>query len=215
MDGNRRWAREQGLPSVEGHRAGAEKLYDVAEWAYDAGVKELTLYTFSTENWQRSEEEVSYLMQLLEHFFSSELDRLIERGARIRIIGDRSRAPERTQQILQEAEEKTKNGTKGTLIFAFSYGGRAEILAAVNKVLAEGTKEVSEEEFSRALWSAGLSDPDLIIRTGGERRLSGFLTWQSVYSELFFTDTKWPALTKEEFLSILEEFGSRERRRGT
>jgi len=214
MDGNRRWAKEKGLPTLEGHRAGAEKIFEVAEWANEAGVEEIILYTFSTENWNRAEEEVSYLMKLAEHLFTKELARFESAGVRIRFIGDRARASTRIQEVMREAEERTKDGQKATLVFAFSYGGRLEILTAVNELLKEGKQSVTEEEFENALWSAGLKDPDLILRTGGDHRLSNFLPWQSVYSELFFTNTKWPDLSREEFNSILSEFSERERRHG-
>lgn len=214
MDGNRRWAKERGLSTMEGHKAGAEKIFELAEWAYGAGIEEVILYTFSTENWNRAEEEVGYLMRLAEKLFTEQLPRFKEAGVRLRFIGDVSRASTRIQNVIRSAEEETKEGTGGTLVFAFSYGGRPEILAAVNHLLAEGKRTVTEEEFSRALWSTGLKDPDLILRTGGERRLSNFLPWQSVYSELFFTDTKWPDLSKEAFDAVLLEYGERERRHG-
>jgi undecaprenyl diphosphate synthase len=214
MDGNRRWAKERGLPTLEGHRAGAEKLFELARWASDAGIDQVTVYAFSTENWNRTKEEVGYLMALFEHLFEKEAERFVEAGVRLRFIGDLSLASARIQEVIREAEERTKEGTKGTLVFAFSYGGRPEILAAVNTLLKEGKQEVDEASFREALWSKGLLDPDLILRTGGERRLSNFLLWQSAYSELFFTDTKWPDLTKEEFDRVLKEYGERERRHG-
>lgn len=214
MDGNRRWARERGLPTLEGHRAGAQKLFDVAAWAQEAGIEEVTLYAFSTENWSRDPEEVSYLMELFVDLFAKELERFAAAGARIRFIGERERASDAIRAAMEEAEARTKEGDKGTLVFAFSYGGRAEILAGVNRLLQEGREEVDEASFAASLWSAGLLDPDLILRTGGEQRLSNFLTWQSVYSELFFTDTKWPDLSKEAFSDILAQYGARERRRG-
>jgi len=214
MDGNRRWAKARGLSSAEGHRAGAEKLFELAQWAQEAGIEEITLYAFSTENWSRSQEEVGYLMKLAERLFTERLGRFIDAGVRVRFIGDRTLASERLQGVMREAEEETCGGEKGIIVFAFSYGGRAEILAAVNKLLSEGASSVDEAAFKDAMWSAGLLDPDLVIRTGGERRLSNFLPWQSVYSELFFTDTKWPDLSKEEFASILAEYSSRERRQG-
>lgn len=214
MDGNRRWAKERGLPTLEGHKAGAEKIFELAEWANASGVTEVILYAFSTENWNRAEEEVGYLMRLAETLFTEQLSKFKESGVKLRFVGDLSRASERIQNVMQTAEEETKSGTKGTLVFAFSYGGRPEILAAVNTLLKEGKESVNETEFSDALWSAGLLDPDLILRTGGERRLSNFLPWQSVYSELFFTDTKWPDLTKEEFDAVLAEYQERERRHG-
>lgn len=214
MDGNRRWAKERGLPTLEGHRAGAEKIFEFAAWAHEAGVEEMILYAFSTENWERKEEEVTYLMRLAETLFTRELARFKDAGVKLRFVGDLARASARLQEVMRRAAEETRTGENGTLVLAFSYGGRPEILAAVNRLLREGRQDVSEEQFSDALWSAGLLDPDLILRTGGERRLSNFLPWQAVYSELFFTDTKWPDLGKEEFDQILLEFSERERRHG-
>lgn len=214
MDGNRRWAKERGLPSLEGHRAGLTKVRDVVSWAHAAGVEEVTLYAFSTENWNRAPEEVAYLMELFELGFKEYFDELVQEGGRIRFVGERGRLPKKLQALMDEAEERSKDGKKGTLVIALSYGGRAEILAGVNRLLAEGKASATEEEFKDALWSAGLHDPDLIIRTGGDQRLSNFLTWQSAYSELHFTDTKWPDLGKEELDKILADFGSRERRHG-
>ncbi|MES2931759.1 MAG: polyprenyl diphosphate synthase [Patescibacteria group bacterium] len=214
MDGNRRWAKERGLETLEGHKAGAEKIFEIVRWAHEAEVQEVILYAFSTENWNRAEEEVGYLMRLAGKLFTEQLPRFKESGAKLRFIGDLSRASERIQSMIKKAEEETKDGAKGTLVFAFSYGGRPEILAAINELLKEGKESVGEEEFSGTLWSAGLLDPDLILRTGGERRLSNFLPWQSVYSELFFTDTKWPDLSREEFDAVLAEYHERERRHG-
>lgn len=214
MDGNRRWAKERNLPTLEGHKAGVEKIFELAEWANEANIEEIILYAFSTENWNRAEEEVGYLMRLAEKLFIEQLHTFKESGVKLRFVGDLSRASERIQSVMKHAEEETKDGVKGTLAFAFSYGGRPEILAALNKLLQEGKHTVSEEDFSNALWSAGLLDPDLILRTGGERRLSNFLPWQSVYSELFFTDTKWPDLSKQEFEAVLQEYQERERRHG-
>lgn len=214
MDGNRRWAKSRGLPTLEGHKAGAEKIFELADWAHAAGVEEVILYTFSTENWQRAEEEVGYLMRLAEHLFTEELGRFEKAGVRVRFIGDLSRASDRIQSVMKEAEARTKDGTNGTIVFAFSYGGRPEILAAVNRLLSEGKGSVDEEGFKDAMWSAGLLDPDLILRTGGDHRLSNFLPWQSVYSELFFLDTMWPDLSKEEFDGVLAAFRERERRHG-
>lgn len=214
MDGNRRWARENGLPTMEGHRQGLDKIRELVKWAQEAGVHEVILYAFSTENWKRSLDEVSYLMDLFEFAFGKWMDELIKEEIQIRFIGDASQAPEKVRKVMKETEEKTASGTKGVLAVAFSYGGRAEILDAVNTLLAHKKEHVTEEEFKNTMWSKGLADPDLIIRTSGEKRLSNFLTWQSVYSELFFTDTKWPAFTQEEFNAILAEYASRERRHG-
>lgn len=215
LDGNRRWAKERGLPSLEGHRAGFNKVRELVEWAADSGIGTVFIYAFSTENWNRAPEEVSYLMQLFADAFSgSFIDDMVKRNGRIVFIGDRTRVPSVLTQKMREAEERTKSGTGGTLVVCLSYGGRAEIVAAANALIREG-KEVDEEQFARALWSSSLPDPDIIIRTGGDQRLSNFLSWQSAYSELFFTQTKWPDFSKEEFKQIISEFHSRERRRGT
>lgn len=214
MDGNRRWARERGLSTKEGHRAGLEKIKDLVSWSRDAGVQEIILYTFSTENWNRSEEEVSYLMELFEFAFGTWLHEIAEQGVQIKFMGERSRPSARIVKMMEEMEGKTARNKKGTLVIAFSYGGRQEIVAAVNQLLAEKKTQVTEEELQEYMWSAGISDPDLIIRTSGEQRLSNFLPWQSVYAELFFTKTHWPDFSKKEFNSILEEYASRERRRG-
>jgi undecaprenyl diphosphate synthase len=214
MDGNRRWAKEKNLPSIEGHRAGLEKIKEVMKWAQDAGIREVTIYTFSTENWNRSREEVGYFMELFEFAFHTWLEEVIKEGIRVRFIGERVRVSEKILKLMEKTEQESNQGEKGTLVVAFSYGGRLEILEAVNKLITEGKGSVTEEEFSAAMWNAGLRDPDLIIRTGGEKRLSGFLTWQSVYSELFFVDEMWPAFTKEHFDAVLAEYSSRERRHG-
>jgi undecaprenyl diphosphate synthase len=216
LDGNRRWAKERGLPSLEGHRRGFENVRSLLEWSREEQIKTLYIYAFSTENWNRSPEEVSYLMKLFAEAFSGKfVDEAVHNGLKIVFLGDRTPIAPGLLAEMEKTEERTKEGGVGTLAVCLSYGGRAEILAGVNKLLAEGAAPKSEEEFKQALWGANLPDPDLIIRTGGEKRLSGFLAWQSVYSELFFVDTKWPDFSKEEFLEILEEYHSREQRRGT
>ncbi len=214
LDGNRRWAKENGLPQLEGHRRGMEKVKDILRWARAAGVKEVCVYAFSTENWNRSPEEVSYLMNLFEEFCDRWADELKNEGGRLRFVGERARFSETLQSKMEQAEAETKDGTGPTLIVALSYGGRAEIVAGVNRLLQEGATQVTEASFEKSLWSAGMEDPDIIIRTGGEHRLSNFMMWRSAYSELFFTDTKLPAFTKEEFDAILAEYATRDRRRG-
>lgn len=214
MDGNRRWAKARGLPTLEGHRQGYEKLKETVRWVKDAGIGCLVVYAFSTENWNRTAEEVSYLMDLIRLVFTQELKQLKKDGIRIRCVGDRSRFSKDIQELMENAERQTAAGDGPTLALALSYGGRPDILNAVNKLLASGAKNVTERDFSDALWTKDIPDPDLIIRTGGEKRLSGFLTWQSVYSELFFVDTYLPDFSKEEFQGILAEFNKRERRMG-
>ncbi len=216
MDGNRRWAQAHGLPTLQGHEKGFEKLKEVLGWGQARGIRHLVVYAFSTENWGRAEEEVSYLMNLIRRVFarqSKELEEIKERGGRLRFIGDRGRFAPDIQEVLAHAEEETKRG-ECTLWIGLSYGGRPEIVAAVNKLLEEGRESVGEEDINNALWSAGMPDPDLIIRTSGEQRLSGFLPWQSVYSELFFTKTYWPDFSEDELDGILAEYAARERRRG-
>ncbi len=214
MDGNRRWAKAKGLPALEGHRRGYEKTHEVLLWASKLGVRYLILYAFSTENWSRTKEEVGYLMGLLHLLLSRDVTRIAKEGYRIRCIGERGRFSPDLQKLMNGAEELTAKNTGTMLVLALSYGGRAEILAGVRKILCGKKTEITETDFSSSLWSAGIPDPDMIIRPGGEKRLSGFLTWGSVYSELFFTDTKWPDFSLEEFQAMLAEFGTRERRIG-
>ncbi len=214
MDGNRRWAKENGLSAYEGHSEGYKKLKEVMGWAREAHIPHVVIYAFSTENWQRSEEEVNYLMQIFRFILKNEIKKMIDEGMRVRFIGDTIRFSDDIRKMMKEMETQTAVTYDTTLHLAMSYGGRAEIVAGVNALLTEGVTTLTEKSFSEKLWSHAMPDPDLIIRTGGEKRLSNFLPWQSVYSELFFTDTKWPAFTKEEFDAILAEFSTRERRRG-
>ena len=214
MDGNRRWAKAKGLSSFEGHHAGFKKMQEVLRWVRAAGIPNVAAYAFSTENWNRSKEEVAYLMKLFRSILTDELEEFVKERVRIRFVGDRSRFSADMQTLMDRAEAKTCGAYDFTLYLLLSYGGRAEIVAATNKLLTEGKPEVSEEDFRKALWAPDMPDPDLIIRTSGEQRLSSFLPWQSVYSELFFTKTLWPDFSKEEFKMMLDEFSNRERRHG-
>lgn len=213
MDGNRRWARERGLPSLMGHKKGAEVMRECIRWADGAGISTLYFYAWSTENWNRSPEEVSYIMDLMRSELKSAMDEIKKKNGKVRFLGERERMAPDIQEMMNRWEEETKEGTR-TVAFCISYGGRAEILAAIKKAVASGKAPESEEEFKMLMWSAGIPDPDIIIRTSGEERLSGFLTWEGVYSELFFTKTYWPAFTKEEFMTILKEYEARDRRKG-
>lgn len=217
IDGNRRWAKGKGKPSLEGHRAGFAKLKECFLWAKEKEIKNAIVYAFSTENWKRSEEEVSYLFDLLRQAFSEEKKFWQDENIKLRFIGQRERLSEDLQKSLSEAEEETKGNSAFTAVIAISYGGRAEILEAARK-FTRAPKEVQdnidENSFNQFLWTTNIPDPDLVIRTGGEKRLSNFLLWQITYSELFFSDTLWPDFSKEEFLKILEEFGERDRRHG-
>lgn len=213
MDGNRRFAREQGLETIAGHVAGKDKLIEVMRWSKKAGVKHLVVYAFSTENWQRSEAEVAGLLGLFSQGIK-ELKVESKKEFAVRFIGRQKDFSSELQAEMQHLENDTALGDdKLTLWIALSYGGRAEIVEAVN-LAVKGGEVVTEESFAKLLWSADMPDPDLIVRTGGEVRLSNFLPWQSVYSELHFTPTNWPAFTKEEFNSILETYAARERRKG-
>lgn len=215
MDGNRRWAKEQGLPTLKGHEQGFEKLKEVTRWTKDRSIRHIIIYGFSTENWNRAPEEVEYLMNIIRRVFgkdSKELNRIKEQDGRLRFVGQRERFAPDIQEILTHAEEATAQGAY-TLWIALSYGGRAEILYAAEALQKSG-EPVTEESFAKYLWTADMPDPDIIIRTSGEERLSGFLPWQGVYSELFFTKTYWPAFSEAEFDAILAEYALRERRHG-
>jgi undecaprenyl diphosphate synthase len=216
MDGNRRWAKNKGMPALKGHHAGGETLKKVVGFAKEIGIKHIIFYTFSTENWKRSPEEVSYLIGLIVEFLKSELDYFDKEGGVLHYAGDLSRFSSDLRKILEEAKEKTSKNNGPHVYFALNYGGRQEILSAVKKIVSENPKleDITEEYFSRHLDTFPMPDPDIIIRTSGEMRLSGFLPWQGVYSELFFTKTLWPDFSKEEFLQIVEEYSNRDRRMG-
>lgn len=214
MDGNRRWARARGLPTLEGHRQGFAKIEELMHWSKVAGIEEVTLYAFSTENWNRSEEEVTYLLELFKEAFDSGLDPIRKAGFRIRFIGERARFTDAFKDRMRAVEEGTRDGQAGTLVVALSYGGRAEIVAAAQRLLDAGMRAVDEAAFADALYTRGLRDPDLVIRTGGEQRLSNFLSWQTAYSELFFLDTLWPDFSHEDFIGVLDAYAARERRHG-
>lgn len=214
MDGNRRWARAHNLPVFEGHSKGYEKLEEVVKWAREEHIPHVIAYAFSTENWLRAEDEVGYLLKLFRFVLENKAEKMIAEKVRVRFVGDLARFPEDIQEGMKRIEEKTSQSYEVTLHIAVSYGGRAEILAAVNGFLSCGVSSVNEEIFSRALWVGDVPDPDIVIRTGGEKRLSGFLPWQSVYSELFFVDAWWPDFSQEEFHGILAGFRTRERRHG-
>jgi len=212
MDGNRRFASEQGIGELEGHQAGKEKFLEVIEWVAEKEIPHAVFYAFSTENWKREKEEVEHLMFLFRELLVQFKKEASERKINVRIVGRQEDLPKDIQNSIKELEAKTTNH-KTTIWVAISYGGRAEIVSAINKAIALG-EEIDEEKFSQLLWTAGMADPDIIVRTSGEQRLSNFLPWQSVYSELFFTDTYWPAFTKPEFERILSEYATRERRVG-
>jgi len=220
MDGNGRWAASKGLPRAEGHRRGAESVRTVIKSAAKSGIKYLTLFGFSSENWKRPSSEVLDLMGLLRLYLNKEMSALHKQGVRFRVIGDRSRLPEDVQSLVNTSEERTKDNQGLNLIIALSYGGRAEIVKAARS-LAEQVKsgeldadDISEDLFADHLETVGLPEPDLLIRTSGEKRISNFLLWQCAYTEFVFKDTLWPDFGAEAFESALAEFQSRERRYG-
>jgi len=216
VDGNRRWAKERGLPTLEGHRRGFEKLQELLDWSDEAGIKHVVAYVFSTENWNRAPEEVSYLMDLFRQQIRNVTERFSNKNYRLKVVGIISKLAPDLQELVNEAIEKTKNNTGLTATLALSYGGRDEIIAAVNQIVRDENrpKEITPEIFEKYLWSYHMPDIDMIIRTSGEHRLSNFMTWKSVYSELFFPEVKFPGLTREDFLQLLEEYSNRQRRFG-
>ena len=216
MDGNGRWAELRGLPRIEGHRRGAERTREIIDVSIELGIKCITLYVFSTENWQRPRDEVSMLMRILEVYLRNEFATLIKKDVVFRAIGETWRLPENIQALIRETEEKTAGNTGLNLVAALSYSGRNEIMRAVRKVMNSCTNpaELTEEDFNAYLDTAGLPQPDLIIRTSGERRLSNFLLWQAAYAELYFTETLWPDFDRDELMLAIQDFQGRERRFG-
>lgn len=214
MDGNRRWARERGLPGFKGHGEGNKKLQEVMRWARDAGIPHAVAYAFSTENWRRPEEEVGYMLALFRSVLENEIQKMIDERVRVRFVGDRSRFSADLRELMEKTEAETAKAYDITLHLLMSYGGRDEIVAAANALLADEAGEATEESFAQKLWTGAMPDPDIVVRTSGEKRLSNFLPWQTVYSEFFFSDSFWPDFSKEEFDAILAEFAQRERRNG-
>ncbi len=220
MDGNGRWAKKRGLPRVMGHRAGIRSVRAVVEIARELGVEVVTLYAFSVENWKRSTQEVSTLMRLLNEYLKRELSSLLENEVRLGVLGQIERLPKQVQAHLNEVMEKTRGNRKMLLNLALNYGGRAEILHAVRQVaqaIKEGNMQpddLTEKTFSRFLYTDGLPDPDLLIRTSGEQRISNFLLWQISYSELYLTPRLWPDFGKVDFVRAILDYQNRERRFG-
>lgn len=213
MDGNGRWAESRHLPRLMGHRAGADALDRCMHYCKAAGIRYLTVYAFSTENWKRSKDEVSGLMKLLSQFISSKEKTLLKEGVRFRVIGRRTDLSEKLQGEIAALEEKTANGDF-TLVVALSYGGRDEIVRAAARFAQMEKSGDAESDFAACLDTAGIPDPDLIIRTSGEQRISNFLLWQAAYAEFYFTDVLWPDFDQAEFDKALESYSKRERRMG-
>lgn len=214
MDGNRRWARSKMLPQIEGHRQGAKRAEELIEYSAEQGIDTLTLWAFSTENWKRDPEEVGALMKLLEHYLRNSTKRLHEQDIRFRHLGRKDRLSEGLLDLIEEAEELTQNNAKMTLQLCVDYGGRDEILRAVQKACQTGKTDWTEADFSLLLDTAGSPDPDLIIRTSGEQRMSGFLPWQAVYSEFAFLETCFPDFGPQALEKVLEDYRTRHRSLG-
>lgn len=212
LDGNRRWAKEKGLPTFEGHLEGAERLHQAIYWIRDRGIKHLAVYAFSMENWHRSEKEVSYLLKLFGTMMDKLSVKLSKENIRVRFVGERGRFNVGIRGAMARLEEMSAKNEALALWVCLSYSGRSEIVAAAKAAAAEGS--ITEETLAAHLWTFGMPDPDVIIRTGGERRFSGFLTWQSIYSELFFIDEYWSDFSETILDSILNEYKNRERRMG-
>lgn len=214
MDGNGRWAVRRGLPRTAGHRAGSENFVRTVDACSRLGIQVLTVYAFSTENWQRDAEEIEGILKIMRAYIVKYVPKLMEKNIRLRILGDLSYFDEKSRSSLLESEEKLKNNTGMTLCVALSYGGRREICQAFEAMLRAGVTEPDEDTLSGFLYTAGLPDPDLVIRTGGEKRISNFLLWQSAYAEYFFSDTLWPDFDEEHLKSALAEYAGRKRRYG-
>lgn len=220
MDGNGRWAKKRGMPRSYGHKKGAENVINITRAMKESGVKYLTLYAFSTENWQRSEDEVAALMQLLRDYLDKEFKEIMDNNVRILFIGERNMLSEDIQQKISYIEKESSHNIGLTLCVALSYGSRQEILSVTKEIasLVKADKcdidDISQDMFSSLLYTRNIPDPDILIRTSGEQRLSNYLLWQLAYTEMFFTDTLWPDFSKEELDDIIKRFNNRERRYG-
>ncbi len=216
MDGNRRWAKERFLPSMMGHKKGVEALKKTTRACDDLGIKYLTLYAFSTENWNRKKEEVDFLMDLLASTLLCELDELNKNNVKMNFIGNLSQLNQNLQNIIEKSKEKTKENTGVVLTVAINYGSRDEIVYAIKNIIKSGISadDIKEETVSKNLYTYNLPDPDLLIRTSGEKRISNYLLWQIAYSELYVTDVFWPDFDKRQLMIAVDEFNKRQRRWG-
>lgn len=214
MDGNGRWAKLQNKKRTFGHEKGAEVAEKIIQYSADIGVRYLTLYSFSTENWKRPKDEVNFLFKLFIKYLETRLRKIISKGVRMRFSGNIEELPKDVQNSCKKIQEISKNNKKLDLIMALNYGGRQEIITAINKALKSGKSEITENDISSNLYLPDVPDPDLIIRTSGEIRLSNFLLWQSAYSELYFTKKLWPDFTENDYLEAIKEYTKRDRRFG-
>jgi len=216
VDGNRRWAKKHGLPAYEGHLAGYNAIKEVVQAAFDAGIQYVSAYSFSTENWKRSEQEVSKLMGLVLRLLTADLHIFEENNIRLRILGTRDRLDDRIIKAIESAEAQTANNTKGTLALCFNYGGQLEVADAVKKIVQSGASadDITPELIAQNIYAPEVPPLDLVVRTSGEQRLSNFMLWRAAYSELLFLEKFWPDMTKDDVSSILEEYARRGRRFG-
>jgi undecaprenyl diphosphate synthase len=220
MDGNGRWAKQQHKPRIYGHKVGVESVQEIVECSAEWGIEVLTLYAFSTENWKRPAEEVGGLMGLLKNYLQKELKRMLQNRIRLTCIGDISKLPKDVRDVLETTMQETAANDKLTLNLALSYGGRAELVAGIQNIARDvrderlSINDIDESCIDSHLYTAGLPDPDLLIRTGGEARLSNFLLWQASYAEIYFTETMWPEFREDAFTRAILEYQGRERRYG-
>ncbi len=216
LDGNRRWAKKHGLPTYEGHLAGYNALKDVIEATSDAGVKYISFYTFSTNNWDRAEDEVRGIMSLIRRLFKTDINQLVKDGYKVVVMGTRDKLPADLNKMIDEAQERSQNGTRATLAMCFNYGGQDEIARAAQRLIDQGVSagQVTVESFPAFLDHPEVPSCDLIVRTSGAQRLSDFMLWRSAYSEFLFLDKFWPEMTKDDVTVILEEYSNRQRRFG-
>lgn len=216
VDGNRRWAKQHGLPAYEGHMAGYNAISDVALASFDAGVEYVSAYIFSTENWKRSQDEVRRLMSLVLKLLTTDVALLEKHDIKLRVIGSANNVSLKILKAIEVAEEKTKNNTHGTLVLCFNYGGQQEIADACKKIVLSGVaaEEITPELVAQNIYAPEIPPVDLVVRTSGEQRLSNFMLWRAAYSEFLFLEKSWPDMTKEDVTSILEEYSRRDRRIG-
>ena len=214
MDGNRRWAKGHGIPSYEGHLAGYNRVKEITKASVETGVKYISFYAFSTENWDRTEKEVSYLMKLMMRMLTSDLEEVVGENVRIIVAGTDERLDKKIVQAARAAEEKTANNTRATVLLCFNYGGQKEIVEAVKKLVKSG-EEINEEGISNHLYAPDVPPCDVVVRTSGEQRLSNFMLWRVAYSELIFVEKHWPDMTAEDVKKVITEYNRRGRRYGT
>ena len=216
LDGNRRWAKKHGIPTYEGHLAGYNALKDVIDATSDAGVKYISFYTWSTENWSRAEDEVRAIMRIIRRLFKVDIKDLVKKGYKLEVLGGKEKLPDDIAKMIDDAEEMSRNGTRATLAMCFNYGGQQEIVRAARRAMESGVSstDLTDEKFAEFLDHPSIPPCDLIVRTSGERRLSNFMLWRSAYSEFMFLDKLWPEMTAGDVADILEEYKKRGRRFG-